>query len=85
MKPSSLRSQSVVESVRSASERHDSITSLEKPDDISTAHNKSLTNEDRRLIFVMLLSLSVIWTLYGNISTFYPPYRLEHHKSISDT
>jgi len=26
-----------------------------------------------------------MWTLYGNIATFYPPYRTAHHKTITDT
>jgi hypothetical protein len=25
-----------------------------------------------------------MYTLYGNMATFYPPYRAEHHKTISD-
>eukprot|EP00347_Sterkiella_histriomuscorum_P005636 403355840 len=84
MKPSSLRSQSVVESVRSASERHQSVTSLEKPDADSTII-QPMTGEEKRLIVIILISVCFTWTLYGNISTFYPPFRLEHHKSISDT
>ena len=26
-----------------------------------------------------------MWTLYGNIATFYPPYKNRHHPSITDT
>ena len=81
MKPSSLRSQSVVESVRSASERLNSIGSLDKSDHQSV---KPMTGEEKRLIVVILISISMIWTLYGNISAFYPPFRLAHHKSITD-
>ena len=27
----------------------------------------------------------LMWTLYGNIATFYPPYKNHHHKTITDT
>ena len=33
----------------------------------------------------MLSSIVVQWTLYGNVATFYPPYRKDHHPSITDT
>lgn len=26
-----------------------------------------------------------MWTLYGNIATFYPPYKMHHHHTITDT
>jgi MFS family permease len=26
----------------------------------------------------------LMWTLYGNIATFYPPYKNHHHDSITD-
>lgn len=37
------------------------------------------------LMPILLFSEVMMWTLYGNIATFYPPYRTAHHKSISDT
>ena len=27
----------------------------------------------------------IMWTLYGNIATFYPPYKNHHHPTITDT
>lgn len=32
----------------------------------------------------MMISMGLMWTLYGNIATFYPPYRSIHHSSITD-
>lgn len=29
--------------------------------------------------------MAITFTLFGNIVTFYPPYRTEHHPSINDT
>jgi MFS family permease len=29
--------------------------------------------------------VTITFTLFGNIATFYPPYRTEHHPSINDT
>ena len=26
-----------------------------------------------------------MWTLYGNIATFYPPYKNHHHPTVTDT
>ena len=37
------------------------------------------------IILTCLLTMSILWTLYGNIATFYPPFRKEHHPSITDT
>jgi MFS family permease len=34
---------------------------------------------------VLLVSEVFMWTLYGNIATFYPPYKKEHHPTITDT
>lgn len=36
------------------------------------------------MLVVLLMTIGIEWTLYANISTFYPPYRLKHHKSIND-
>lgn len=33
----------------------------------------------------LLFSVVIMWTLYGNIATFYPPYKNHHHKTITDT
>jgi MFS transporter, ACDE family, multidrug resistance protein len=33
----------------------------------------------------LLLSVVIMWTLYGNIATFYPPYKKHHHPTITDT
>jgi MFS family permease len=37
------------------------------------------------MMWILLLASCIMWTLYGNIATFYPPYKNEHHKSINDT
>ncbi|CDW87636.1 permeases of the major facilitator superfamily [Stylonychia lemnae] len=83
MKPSSLRSYSVAESQKSNSERKDSITTVQQKT-LSTVQ-KAMTRQDKAILIVILFSIFVSWTLYGNIATFYPPYRLEKHKSLSDT
>ena len=36
------------------------------------------------MLWVLLVSEMLMWTLYGNIATFYPPYRTLHHGSIND-
>ena len=36
------------------------------------------------MIIVLMGSMILMWTLYGNIATFYPPYKEKHHKGISD-
>jgi hypothetical protein len=37
------------------------------------------------LISSLLFSVMIMWTLYGNIATFYPPYKNRHHRTITDT
>ncbi len=37
------------------------------------------------VISSLLFSELILWTLYGNIATFYPPYKEKHHSSITDT
>ena len=37
------------------------------------------------LISTLLFSVMIMWTLYGNIATFYPPYKNHHHRSVTDT
>ena len=37
------------------------------------------------LISSLLFSVMIMWTLYGNIATFYPPYKNRHHHTITDT
>ncbi len=37
------------------------------------------------VISVLLLSELILWTLYGNIATFYPPYKEKYHSTITDT
>ena len=37
------------------------------------------------LISTLLCSEMIIWTLYGNIATFYPPYKNHHHSTVTDT
>lgn len=37
------------------------------------------------MIWVMLLGMMLMWTLYGNITTFYPPFVKDNHKSVSST
>jgi MFS family permease len=34
---------------------------------------------------LILVSELIMWSLYGSIVTFYPPYRTQHHPSITDT
>jgi MFS family permease len=36
------------------------------------------------LMPLLLVSELLMWTLYGNISTFFPPYIKEHHSTITD-
>lgn len=43
------------------------------------------TSENKALLSVLLFSVVIIWTLYGNIVTFYPPYTVTKHPSITDT
>lgn len=38
-----------------------------------------------KLMGTIMLTICIQWTLYGNISSFYPPYRLEHHPTLTDT
>ena len=33
----------------------------------------------------LLFSVMIMWTLYGNIATFYPPYKTLHHPTVTDT
>lgn len=40
---------------------------------------------EKFMMWTMLLMTTISWTLYGNIATFYPPYKEKHHESISDT
>jgi hypothetical protein len=40
--------------------------------------------QDMYMIWVLLISELLMWTLYGNIATFYPPYRTDHHNTITD-
>ena len=37
------------------------------------------------MLWVILLGQTLMWTLYGNIATFYPPYTKEHHNTITST
>jgi MFS family permease len=37
------------------------------------------------MLWVILLGQVLMWTLYGNIATFYPPYTEKNHKSVSST
>ena len=37
------------------------------------------------MMVVLMLSMVLMWTLYGNIATFYPPYVEENHASITST
>ena len=41
--------------------------------------------QDRYLLITLLVSVTITFTLFGNIVTFYPPYRTEHHPTINDT
>lgn len=40
---------------------------------------------EKFMMWTMLLMTTISWTLYGNIATFYPPYKEKFHKTISDT
>ncbi|CDW88996.1 permeases of the major facilitator superfamily [Stylonychia lemnae] len=64
--------------------RHHSLHS-EEDKKLPPAVKESITGEKRRMIITMIIAISSTWTLYGNIATFYPPYRLEHHDTITDT
>ncbi len=44
-----------------------------------------LTKADKQLIGAILASIAIVWTLYGNISAFYPPYCLDNHPTITST
>ena len=37
------------------------------------------------MVATLLISVTIMYTLFGNIVTFYPPYRTEHHPTINDT
>ena len=37
------------------------------------------------VIGTLLFSQLILWTLYGNIATFYPPFKNQYHSSITDT
>ena len=37
------------------------------------------------MLWVLLVGQMLMWTLYGNITTFYPPYVKKHHHSINST
>jgi hypothetical protein len=41
--------------------------------------------QDQYLMITLLVSVTIMFTLFGNIATFYPPYRTKHHPSINDT
>ena len=43
------------------------------------------SKSDLLLTFTILFSISIVWTLSGNFSAFYAPYRTKMHPSISDT
>ena len=32
-------------------------------------------SDNRKLLWAMIISEIAMWTLYGNIATFYPPYK----------
>ena len=37
------------------------------------------------MIWTLLLTTCISWTLYANIATFYPPYKEKNHKTMTDT
>jgi len=88
MKPSSIsRSHSAVESVRSHYAALSRAASLESGhhQNLSKPKLEPLTRSDYKKIIAILVASSTLWTLYGNIATFYPPYRKQFHGTISDT
>ena len=88
MKPSSIsRSHSVIESVRSHYAAVSRAASNDPEINKGSIESKRepLSKSELKLISVILMAVALIWTLYGNIATFYPPYRRTHHSSISDT
>jgi hypothetical protein len=46
---------------------------------------EKLAKGDKIMITVLLLSTMIMWTLYGNITTFYPPYVKDNHKTMNST
>lgn len=46
---------------------------------------KPKISDKKGLLSVLLFSVVIIWSLYGNIVTFYPPYTAAKHPSITDT
>lgn len=46
---------------------------------------KPLKRNEKIMIIVILINIAIVWTLYGNIAAFYPPYCANNHDSINDT
>lgn len=45
----------------------------------------SRSKREKFMMWTLLLQTCISWTLYGNIATFYPPYKEKYHKTITDT
>jgi len=45
----------------------------------------SRSRREKFMMWTLLLQTCISWTLYGNIATFYPPYKEKYHKTITDT
>jgi MFS family permease len=45
----------------------------------------TITREQKLMLWVLLVGQMLMWTLYGNITTFYPSFVDKHHKSINTT
>jgi hypothetical protein len=43
------------------------------------------SKREKFMMWTLLLQTCISWTLYGNIATFYPPYKEKYHKTITDT
>jgi len=43
------------------------------------------SKSEKFMMWTLLLQTCISWTLYGNIATFYPPYKEKYHKTITDT
>jgi hypothetical protein len=40
--------------------------------------------KQKKFVWLLLVSGVIMYTLYGNMATFYPPYVTDYHPSISD-
>lgn len=58
---------------------------VEQTEEGTKQEEKTITSEQKKMLWVLLAGQMLMWTLYGNITTFYPPYVKKHHTSINST